>query len=37
MHGLSVALGMLVEECLSMEVDTLKVLRRAHVDQMPAN
>lgn len=35
--SLSVAVGLLVEECLSMEVDTLKVFGRTHVDQVPAH
>lgn len=35
--GLSVAGGLLVEECLSVEVDTLKVFGRTHVDQVPAH
>lgn len=35
--GLSVADGLLVEERLSVEVDTLKVFGRAHVDQVPAH
>lgn len=33
---LSVAGDLLVKERLSVEVDTLKVLGRAHVDQVPA-
>lgn len=33
--GLSVAAGLLMKECLSMEVDTVEVFGRAHVDQMP--
>ncbi len=37
MDSLSVACGLLVEECLSVEVDTLKVFGRTHVDQVPAH
>lgn len=33
--GLSVADGLLMKECLSMEVDTVEVFGRAHVDQVP--
>lgn len=33
---LSVALDLLVEERLTVEVDTLIVVRRAHVDEVPA-
>lgn len=35
--GLSVAGDLLVKECLSMEVDTLEVFGRTHVDQMPTH
>lgn len=33
--GLSVTDGLLMKECLSMEVDTVEVFGRAHVDQVP--
>lgn len=33
--GLSVTGGFLMKECLSMEVDTVEVFGRAHVDQVP--
>lgn len=32
---LSVTCGLLMKECLSMEVDTVEVFGRAHVDQVP--
>lgn len=35
--SLSVACGLLVKERLSMEVDTLEVFGRTHVDQVPAH
>lgn len=37
MDSLSVTGGLLVEERLSVEVNTLKVFGRAHVDQVPAH
>lgn len=33
--GLSVTGGLLMKECLSMEVDTVEVFGRSHVDQVP--
>lgn len=37
MDSLSVVFGLLVDECLSMKVNTLKVFGRAHIDQVPAH
>lgn len=34
---MSVAGGLFVKECLSMEVDTVEVSGRAHVDQVPGH
>lgn len=35
--SLSVVFGHLVDECLSMEVNTLKVFGGTHIDQVPVN
>lgn len=34
---MSVVFGFLVDERLSMKVNTLKVFRRAHIEQVPAH
>lgn len=35
--GMSVADSLLMKKCLSMEVDTVEVFGRAHVDQVPGH